>query len=163
MMSFLTGFGYDIHRLTDGDHLLLAGVRIPATKQIVAHSDGDLVYHALAQAIFSALGLDDIGTYFPDNKEETHNLSSSIILSKALEEMNKRHYVINNLVIAIVLEEPKLKSFKAKIKKKLSEELNIAIDKIAIHANTSESVGPIGEKKAIACFCNILLYKDGGC
>lgn len=156
-MMFLTGFGYDIHRLEAGASLKLAGIEIPAEYKIVAHSDGDIVYHALAQAIFSALGEDDIGTFFPDNKDETLSLNSKVILNKALEEMKKRNLVLNNVVIAIVLEKPKLKEYKHQIKKKLADELDLEERFIAIHANTSERVGPIGESQAIACFCNLSL------
>ena len=160
IMSILTGLGYDIHRLEAGDHLLLAGVKVPADKKIVAHSDGDIVYHCLAQAIFSALGLDDIGSYFPDSSEKTAGLSSIVIVEKALVEMRKHGYQIGNVVIAIILEKPKLKQYKADIKDAIAMTLNIPIGKVAIHANTSEMVGPVGEGKAVACLCNILLKKD---
>lgn len=159
-MSILTGLGYDIHRLEDGDHLLLAGVKVPADKRIVAHSDGDIVYHCLAQAIFSALGSDDIGSHFPDSSAETSGLSSSLIVKKALEEMRNSGYQVNNVVVAIILEKPKLKQYKMMIKEEIAKILDIKIDRVAVHANTSEMVGPVGEGSAIACLCNILLKKD---
>lgn len=161
MISALrTGFGYDIHRLEEGNTILLGGVNLPSSVTTVAHSDGDLVFHSLAQALFSALGLEDIGTYFPDNSSATLKMDSLEIVKKALEETNKAGYKINNVVIAIVAETPRLKPYKDLIKTNLSKVLSLDESCIAVHANTSEKVGPVGRKEAIECYCQLLLIKE---
>lgn len=156
-MDIRTGFGYDIHTLKEGDHILLGGVRIPSSYQTVAHSDGDLVYHALAQAIFSSLGLEDIGTYFPDTSASTSGMDSSLLVKRALTEMKERNYSLSNVVIDIVTEVPKLKPYKESIKESVSKLLDLDKNRIAVHANTSEKVGPVGEKRAIECYCQLLI------
>ncbi len=160
MTDIRTGFGYDIHRLVEGEYLLLSRIRIPSDKMIDAHSDGDIVLHALAQAIFSALGLDDIGTYFPDTTKETTGMASILLVQRALGEMEERDYRLSNVSIAIQLQRPKLAEFKPKIKESLSHILALAEDRIAVHANTGEELGPIGEGKAIACYCVTTIVKD---
>ncbi len=159
-MEFRTGFGVDIHRFEKGDGFLLGGVFIPCEKKIVAHSDGDVIYHALAQAIFSALGEDDIGTFFPDNKIETLNLNSLIIVNKALEIMKEKGFSLNNINIALILEAPKLKDYKAKIKESLSDVLSLDLDRISIHAGTAEKIGDLGREEGILCYASLSLRKD---
>lgn len=156
-MDIRTGFGYDIHTLKKGNGMTLGGVMVQSEYSIVAHSDGDLVFHALAQAIFASLSMEDIGTYFPDTSNTTEGMDSSLLVRRALDEMKKRGYSFGNVVIDIVTEVPKLKPYKAMIKKSVSKLLSLDIDRIAVHANTSEKVGPVGEKKAIECYCQLLI------
>lgn len=158
-MDIRTGFGYDIHTLKEGKTIRLGGVNIPCDYEIVAHSDGDLVYHALAQAIFSSLGLEDIGTYFPDTSDKTKAMDSSLLVIEALKRMNEFGFSLSNVIIAIVTEVPKLKPYKNDIKKSIASILSIDESRIAIHANTSEKVGPVGKKEAIECYCQLLIVK----
>lgn len=156
-MDIRTGFGYDIHTLKPGTSIRLGGVDIPSEFSIVAHSDGDLVYHALAQAIFSSLGLEDIGTYFPDTSTKTLNMDSILLVKESLDQLHKKGYSISNVVVDIVTEVPKLKPYKSAIKSSIATLLGLKEDRIAVHANTSEKVGPVGEKKAIECYCQLLI------
>ena len=156
-MDIRTGFGYDIHTLKPGSSIRLGGVDIPSDYSIVAHSDGDLVYHALAQAVFSSLGLEDIGTYFPDTSSSTLNMDSVLLVEESLKQLKSKGYTISNVVVDIVTEVPKLKPFKKEIKSSLAKLLGLKEDRIAVHANTSEKVGPVGEKKAIECYCQLLI------
>ena len=160
MTDIRTGFGYDIHRLVEGEYLLLGRVRIPADKMIDAHSDGDIVLHSLAQAIFSSLGLEDIGTYFPDNSGETAGIDSSVLVNTAMKEMEERQFRQSNVTVAIVLQKPKLKEYKPLIKTNLSHLLGLPEERIAVHANTSERLGPVGEGKAVVCYCVVTIVKD---
>ena len=159
-MDIRTGLGYDIHRLKEGNHLLLGGVLVPGTVAIDAHSDGDIVLHALSQAIFSSLGLEDIGSYFPDNLQSSLNLDSKKILSLALEKMNEKGYQLGNVTVAVILQRPKLKDYKRLIKSSLSHLLSLDEDRIAVHANTKEGVGEVGEGKAIEVLAEVLIKKD---
>ena len=143
MNDFLVGFGYDIHRLCRGEYILLAGIKVKAEKRIIAHSDGDIVFHSLSQAILSALGKEDIGTYFPDYEKKTLNMDSSMIVSLAVKMMSEEGYRVNNVVIDIVLQSPKLKDYKEKIKEKISSVLSVDKKRVAINANTHERVDSV--------------------
>ena len=152
MNDFLVGFGYDIHRLCRGEYILLAGIKVKAEKRIIAHSDGDIVFHSLSQAILSALGKEDIGTYFPDYEKKTLNMDSSMIVSLAVKMMSEEGYRVNNVVIDIVLQSPKLKDYKEKIKEKISSVLSVDKKRVAINANTHERVDSVGKEKAIEVY-----------
>ncbi len=158
-MDIRTGFGYDIHRFDEnGKQFLLSGVEIQG-KRIAAHSDGDCLYHSLSNAILSALGMDDIGTYFPDNNKETENLDSLDILSFALAQMHQRGYEISNAVVDVQLQSIKLKDYKAAIKKRLAEVMNLDEERIAVHANTKENLDAVGEDKAVVVYSNVCLIR----
>lgn len=159
MNDFLVGFGYDIHRLCRGEYILLAGIKVKAEKRIIAHSDGDIVFHSLSQAILSALGKEDIGTYFPDYEKKTLNMDSSMIVSLAVKMMSEEGYRVNNVVIDIVLQSPKLKDYKEKIKEKISSVLSVDKKRIAINANTHERVDSVGKEKAIEVYSVVSLVK----
>ncbi|MCI7220459.1 MAG: 2-C-methyl-D-erythritol 2,4-cyclodiphosphate synthase [Candidatus Enterosoma sp.] len=159
MNDFLVGFGYDIHRLCRGEYILLAGIKVKAEKRIIAHSDGDIVFHSLSQAILSALGKEDIGTYFPDYEKKTLNMDSSMIVSLAVKMMSEEGYRVNNVVIDIVLQSPKLKDYKEKIKEKISSVLSVDKKRVAINANTHERVDSVGKEKAIEVYSVVSLVK----
>lgn len=159
MNDFLVGFGYDIHRLCRGEYILLAGIKVKAEKRIIAHSDGDIVFHSLSQAILSALGKEDIGTYFPDYEKKTLNMDSSMIVSLTVKMMSEEGYRVNNVVIDIVLQSPKLKDYKEKIKEKISSVLSVDKKRVAINANTHERVDSVGKEKAIEVYSVVSLVK----
>ena len=154
-----TGFGFDIHRLEEEGSFPLAGVSIKG-KKVIAHSDGDILLHALSNAILSALGKEDIGTYFPDNEAKTKDRNSKDILLFAIEERKKKHYHLNNIAVTILLEKPKLSPYKVQIKKSLCSLLQLEEENVSILANTREKLGPIGEEKACACLVSILREKE---
>ncbi len=158
-MDIRTGFGYDIHRFDEnGKRFVLAGVEIPGRK-IKAHSDGDCLYHSLSNAILSALGLEDIGTYFPDNRKDTEDISSEDILSFSLAQMVQKGFEISNVVIDVQLQNIKLKDYKQEMKTHLSEVIGIDTSRIAIHANTKENLDAVGEDKAVVVYSNVCLVK----
>ncbi len=158
-MDVRTGFGYDIHRFDEnGKRFVLAGIEIPGRK-IKAHSDGDCLYHSLSNAILSALGLEDIGTYFPDNQKDTEDVNSQDILSFSLAQMVQKGYEISNIVIDVQLQSIKLKDYKEEMKKHLSEVIGIDSTRIAIHANTKENLDAVGEDKAVVVYSNVCLIK----
>ena len=160
MMDIRTGFGYDIHRLVEGEYLLLGRIRVPSSCMIDAHSDGDIVLHAVSQALYSAIGEEDIGTHFPDTVNETKGMDSAQLLISAVHDVEKAGFQLSNLVVTIVLEKPKLKDYKEQIKKSLSHLLGMESSRIAVHANTSERLGAVGEGKAIECYSLVTLIKE---
>lgn len=155
---FRTGLGFDIHRLKEGDSFPLAGVKIRG-KEVIAHSDGDCLLHALSNAILSAMGKEDIGTYFPDTEKETEGLDSRKILSFCLKRRVEEGYHLSNIAVTILLEKPKLLPYKEERKKNLALLLNLSVSDIGIRANTFEGRGSVGEEKAICCLVTVAREK----
>ena len=154
------GHGRDIHRLSkDGKPLILGGVLIPSEKKVIAHSDGDVLLHALSDALFGALALGDIGTFFPSEDEANKDLDSKIILSKALEEVKKRDLTIDHVDIDIILEKPRLREYIPLIKKSLCTLLNRFEPQVSIKAQTNEGLDAIGRGEAIECQVVVILAK----
>ncbi|OHE72999.1 MAG: 2-C-methyl-D-erythritol 2,4-cyclodiphosphate synthase [Verrucomicrobia bacterium GWC2_42_7] len=153
------GFGYDIHRLVEGRQLVLGGVKIAYSMGLEGHSDADCLTHALADAILGALGLPDIGHYFPPSNQEIKGIDSQIILAKAVEEATSAGYILGNVDITVVAEHPKIAPYIPEMKKKLSEPLLIPPNCIGIKATTNEKIGDIGKGLAIAAYATCLLMR----
>lgn len=151
------GFGSDLHRLEKGTGLRLGGVTIPCDLKTLAWSDGDVLLHAIVDAILGALGEGDIGELFPDTAKENAGRDSVEFLSEAMERAYRAGYRVGNLDATVHLERPKLSPFKDVIRRRLRELL--ATDAIAVKAKTAEGLGPIGEGKAIAAEAVILLVR----
>ena len=157
--EFKVGFGYDIHRLKKGTNITLGGVNFSSKKSIVAHSDGDIVLHALSNAILQCLGLEDIGFFFDDKKEETKNISSKEILSLCLSKLKEHGFFINNVGITIITKEPRITPLREQLLNSLKKLLNINISNISIHSGTKESLGDVGKGKAIECYAIVSIIK----
>ncbi len=155
------GFGYDIHRLVKERDLILAGIKIPYRKGLLGHSDGDVVLHAIADAILGALNKNDIGKYFPCSDSKFTNISSTVIISKVIDIMKKENYEINNMDTTIVTEKPFLQPYISIMKKSLAKILRIKQKAISIKSKTNEGIGEIGRNKAIACYTVVLLLPTG--
>ena len=151
------GFGTDIHRLVVGRKLIIAGVDIPSQLGELAHSDGDVLYHALSDAILGALALGDIGIYFPDTIEATSDMDSSEIVRFVYDKMVERNYEIGNVDITITLEQPKLKDYRMKMRENIAELLHTDIENISIKAGTNEGLDDIGHGLAIKVDAIVLL------
>ena len=151
------GFGTDIHRLVEGRKLVLAGVHLPATFGELAHSDGDVVYHALMDAILGALALGDIGKHFPDSDDQYKNIDSSMLVKKVYELMMDNGYAINNIDISITLEKPKIKDYIMQMRENISCLLSTDIKNVSIKAGTNEGVGPLGRNEAVKAEAIVLL------
>ena len=160
-LPFRIGHGYDLHRLAKDRKLIIGGVEIPHDHGLIGHSDADCLTHALADAIFGALGLPDIGHYFPDDAPENKGMDSMLILQKALDECSSLGFSVGNADLTIVTQSPKMSSHVDAIKDSLARTLKILPDKIGLKATTNEKVGPVGREEAIACFAVCLLVKEG--
>jgi 2-C-methyl-D-erythritol 2,4-cyclodiphosphate synthase len=146
------GFGYDIHRLTVGRPLVLGGLHIESDRGLLGHSDGDAVLHALADAIFGAIGSGDIGDHFPDTARETEGIDSREIVRAALDEATALGYKVRSADVTILAERPKLGPLKADIRQSLVDLLNLPVDAVSVKARTNEGLGPVGQQQAIACY-----------
>ena len=146
------GMGFDIHRVAPGRPLILGGVVIPWDKGLAGHSDADVVYHAITDALLGAIGAGDIGTYFPDTDPRWKNSSSDVFLVKALELVQKRGFQIENVDITVVAEEPKLAPHHAELRRSIAGRLRIEPGRVNVKAKTMEKLGPIGAGEAIAAY-----------
>lgn len=146
------GLGYDIHRLIEGRKLFLGGVEIPYIKGLDGYSDADVLLHAICDAILGAMGKDDIGIHFPNNDPTLKGISSLELLHRVSVLAENSGFRVINIDSTLILEEPKLAPFKAKMKKTLASVLNIDEDRINIKATTQEGVGAIGRGEAIAAY-----------
>ncbi|MEL7087162.1 MAG: 2-C-methyl-D-erythritol 2,4-cyclodiphosphate synthase [Planctomycetota bacterium] len=151
------GHGYDLHRLEKGRPLVVGGVELEHDRGCVAHSDGDVVYHAVTDAILGALGQDDIGQLFPDDDERWKGADSSVFVREAVMRMDGAGYDIGNLDITVILERPKLSPHKNAMHINLADLLHCAASRINLKGKTHEQVDAVGENLAIACHAVVLL------
>lgn len=151
------GNGIDIHAFGEGNHVTLGGVCIPSTKGLMAHSDGDVLLHAICDALLGALALGDIGIHFPPNDMQYKDISSMILLRKTMELIKGNGYTVNNLDCTIVAEYPKISPHSAKMKENIANCLGIGIDDISIKATTSEHLGFTGREEGIYACATVLL------
>jgi len=145
------GIGFDIHRLVKNKKLYLGGIKIPYHSGLKGHSDGDVILHAIIDALLGAMRKKDIGTFFPDNKNKFKNIRSPKMLKPIIEILNNNNFYINNLDINLICEQPKVSKYRTKIIKSLSNLLNVDKDLINLKGKTVEKLGLIGNEKAIAC------------
>ncbi len=157
---FRIGHGYDLHQLADGRKLILGGVEIPHERGLLGHSDADCLIHALADAMFGALGLPDVGHYFPDDSPENKDMDSVRILEKAIEESKSAGYLVGNVDLTILAQRPKMAPHIQSIKNSLAQVLEVAPSQIGIKATTNEKLGPIGREEGIATFAVCLLVRE---
>lgn len=143
--EFRSGIGYDSHRLVEGRTLILGGLTIPFTKGLAGHSDGDIIFHALTDALLGAAGLGDIGQFFPASDKRWKDADSTIFLEHAASEVRANGYWIVNVDVIVMLEEPKLAPFRDCIREKIAAVLNVAVDRVSVKAKTAEGLGPVGE------------------
>lgn len=158
-MVFRTGFGYDVHRLAEGESLWLGGVLIPHNKGTIAHSDGDVVIHALCDALLGAAKLGDIGYHFPDSSSEFKNMDSKLLLKKTIGLVSQKKFQIGNIDITIAVQKPKLRDFISMMEEKLAEVLEINPDQISIKATTTEMLGFEGREEGISAYASVLIQK----
>ncbi|MDO8525804.1 MAG: 2-C-methyl-D-erythritol 2,4-cyclodiphosphate synthase [Candidatus Omnitrophota bacterium] len=155
------GIGYDIHRLIEDKKLILGGVEIPYIKGLLSYTDGDVLLHAIADAILGAMAMGDIGRHFPDTDPQYEGIPSRELIKKVLDIMREKKFTLNNIDTIILAEEPKIYPFKEKMLDELASMLGIGRDRINVKATTNEGVGSIGRGDAIAAQAVVLLEEGG--
>lgn len=158
-MDYRIGHGYDVHRLAEGESLWLGGIEIPHYKGTVAHSDGDVVIHALCDALLGAAKLGDIGVHFPDTSAEFKNIDSKLLLKRVAGLIRQKNYSIGNIDITILAQKPKLKEYIPKMEETLAGILALDTDCISIKATTTENLGFEGREEGISVHSVVLLRK----
>lgn len=154
------GLGYDIHALEEGRKMVLGGVSFEYGKGLKGHSDGDVLLHAVTDAILGALGAGDIGMRFPDTDPAYKDADSKELLKEVVSEMKSKGYSVVNLDSVVVAEEPKISPLKEEIVLCISSILGVSKDKVNVKGKTSEKLGPVGEGKAIEAQAIVLLDKE---
>ena len=154
------GHGYDVHAFGDGDHIMLCGVRIAHQNGLMAHSDGDVALHALADALLGALALGDIGHHFPDDDPAFEGADSRQLLRQVMALLKGRGFVLGNADLTIVAQAPKLAPHITAMRQNLSEDLGGDIDLINVKATTTEKLGFVGREEGIAVHAVVLLKES---
>lgn len=162
MIKIRSGIGYDIHSLKPGNALYIGGIKVSDKFQFIAHSDGDVLIHALIDSLTGALGEGDIGELFPNTNQEYKNIDSKILLKQCIEFLRKKKFEIINIDSIIISEHVKISPFKAEIKKTISSILKINEESFNIKGKTKENVDdPVGRGEAIECFCSSMIRFEG--
>jgi 2-C-methyl-D-erythritol 2,4-cyclodiphosphate synthase len=160
MISPRVGHGYDLHRLQPGGQLVLGAIVVSTDISPVAHSDGDVVLHALVDALLGAIAGGDIGELFPNTDPQWKNAPSRVFVEAAMQHVNLAGYKVGNADITILAERPKLKPFKSRIRGEVAKLLNVPVEQVNIKAGTNEGVDAIGKGEAIAAHAVVLLISD---
>ena len=166
-MSIRIGQGVDVHAFapeadTSDSAITLGGVKIPHSCALLAHSDGDVLLHALCDALLGALALGDIGQHFPDTDPEYANANSRDLLREVMMLVTARGYQLVNADMTIVAQQPRMAPYTLTMRENISRDTNLALDAISIKATTSEQLGFTGRGEGIACFAVVLLESAVG-
>lgn len=159
-MDIRIGLGWDNHRLAEGRALILGGVRVPCEFGFEAHSDGDILLHAVTDALLGALALGDIGMHFPDTDPRWKGCDSGVFLRHAASLARERGYRIGNVDATVILERPKLGPLRAQIRASLAALLELDPERVSVKFKTAEKVGPAGEGKSAEAQAAVLLVRD---
>jgi len=156
-MKSRIGIGYDIHRLVEGRPLFIGGVEIPYIKGLLGHTDGDVLLHAICDAILGGLAEGDIGEHFPDNDERYYGIASAELLKATVPLIKKRGFNIGNIDAVVIAQEPILSPFKKQIERKIAEVIGITEKSVNVKAKTNEGLGELGRKEAIAAYAVVII------
>lgn len=153
------GHGYDVHRFCDGDHIIIGGVEIPFSKKLLAHSDGDVLAHAIADSLLGACAERDIGYHFPDTDSAYKNADSMILLAKVGDIVKSKGYVLSNVDCTIVAQAPKMLPFISQMRENIARALNVDVDQVNVKATTEEKLGFTGRGEGISAHSVCLIMK----
>lgn len=160
-MDFRIGQGFDCHQLIEGFSLIIGGVSIEYTKGSKGHSDGDVLYHALTDALFGSINAGDIGVYFPSTDPQWKYADSSIFVKHACKTVTEAGYVIANIDSTVIIQQPKINPHIQKMKTNISEITQLNTDQISIKATTTDYLGFIGQSDGLCAIVSILINKSG--
>lgn len=159
------GQGYDVHRFSDQDstgnsYIKLGGISIPFEKTLLAHSDGDVLLHAICDSILGAVGQGDIGSNFPDTDNQYKNIDSKKLLEKVVTLISQKNYMVNNIDCTIVAQQPKMRPYIDQMRKSISDLLAVSVEYVSVKATTTEKLGFTGRSEGIACMAVVLLQEN---
>jgi 2-C-methyl-D-erythritol 2,4-cyclodiphosphate synthase len=151
------GHGFDAHRFGEGDSVTIGGISIPHSQGLIAHSDGDVLIHAICDAILGAMALGDIGKHFPDNDPAFKNIDSAELLKSVMQSANKKGYVVGNLDCTVIAQAPRLGAHISGMQTKLAGLLNVEVDAVNVKATTTEKMGYTGRGEGISAHAVVLM------
>ena len=155
------GHGYDVHAFGDGDHVVLGGVRIDCDRGLVAHSDGDVLIHALCDALLGAAGRGDIGRHFPDTDERFSGADSRDLLRAVVSQLQSAGWSVGNVDLTVIAQTPRLSEHVAAMQGNLAQDLGVGRDCVNVKATTTERLGFVGREEGIASHAVALLTREG--
>jgi 2-C-methyl-D-erythritol 2,4-cyclodiphosphate synthase len=156
----MIGFGYDVHKLAEGESLVLGGVVLESRLGTVAHSDGDVLLHAVMDALLGALALGDIGLHFPDTKEEWRGADSIDMLERVMHILHKEEAHVVNIDSTVVLEAPRLRPHIEAMRERIAGAIGLDVKRVSIKATTNERLGFIGREEGVAAFAVVQVEYD---
>lgn len=159
-MKFRIGHGYDVHALGDGLKLVLGGVEIPHTKGCIAHSDGDVLIHAVCDALLGAVAEGDIGKHFPDTSAEFDGIDSRILLRRVVAMLRERGYSVGNIDSTIAMQRPKLRPYIDFMRAEIAAAAGVEVDCVSVKATTTERLGFEGKELGVSATAVALVYKE---
>lgn len=155
------GQGFDVHKFGDGDEIIVGGVRIPHSHGLIAHSDGDVLLHALSDALLGALALGDIGHHFPDTDDDWEGVDSRILLKHVYAIIQDKGYQLVNADMTLIAQRPKFAPHIEQMRTNIAEDLQVIVDSISVKATTTEKLGFTGREEGIAAQATVLLQPSG--
>ncbi len=155
------GHGFDVHRFGPGDHLIVGGVKIPYDYGLQAHSDGDVLIHALSDALLGAAALGDIGRHFPDDSSEFKDIDSRVLLRRVMAQLKERGLAPASVDITLVIQAPKMAPYIELMRRNLAQDLCLDMGRVNVKATTTERLGFTGRGEGVACHAVVLLVEDG--
>ena len=158
VLPFRIGHGYDVHRFGDGDHIIIGGVKIEHHSGFIAHSDGDVLLHALCDALLGAVGEGDIGRHFPDNDSAYENIDSSILLEQTYQRVTGHGYSVANIDCTIIAQAPKMSPHINAMRNNIADVLGVSSTQVNVKATTTETLGFAGREEGIAAHAVVMLY-----
>ncbi|MCP1726642.1 2-C-methyl-D-erythritol 2,4-cyclodiphosphate synthase [Natronospira proteinivora] len=162
MLDLRIGHGYDVHAFTGGDHVMVCGVRIPYSRGVRAHSDGDVGLHALCDALLGAAGMPDIGQLFPDDAPQFSGADSRVLLQQVMNRLAEASLSPIHADITLVAEAPKMKAHVAEMRQVLSGDLGLPRERVNVKATTTERLGALGREEGLAAHAVVLLAPSEG-
>lgn len=159
-MNFRIGQGYDVHAFGEGDKIVIGGVVIPHSRGLIAHSDGDVLLHALSDALFGAASLGDIGKHFPDTDMQYKNADSRTLLKLVYAKVQQKGYQLVNADMTIIAQAPKMATYIPHMVEAIASDLKVDPEQLNVKATTSERLGFVGREEGIACHACVLLGKN---
>ncbi|MEM8561524.1 MAG: 2-C-methyl-D-erythritol 2,4-cyclodiphosphate synthase [Pseudomonadota bacterium] len=153
------GHGFDVHRFGAGDHIVLGGVQIPHTHGLLAHSDGDVLIHAVCDALLGALGRGDIGKHFPDSDAANENIDSRILLRRVASMLHEEGWRLANLDTTLIAQQPRMASHIHAMRENIATDLGAEVEQVNVKATTTEGLGFAGRQEGIAAHAVVLLVR----
>jgi 2-C-methyl-D-erythritol 2,4-cyclodiphosphate synthase len=157
-MKIRAGIGFDVHQLGRNRKLILGGIDIPSEQGIIAHSDGDVLIHAIIDALLGALGLGDIGTFFPDTDMQYKDIKSTVLLEKVKRMVDEKGFTVCNVDSVVSLQTPKLRTHIDDMRKSIASVLQVDPEDVSVKATSTEMLGYVGRQEGIAAHAIVLLH-----